>query len=180
MKTLKKIGLGLLIFIVVLVIGSFFISGKSHVERSIVINANDSLVFSKVNNLKTFTTWMPWAKMDPSTKMEFFGPESGLDQSYTWTSDKMGNGKMTVVESVPNQHCAMKLEFEGMGNSMATFDFAKEGEGVKVTWGMDSNGEGMPAYMIVPHKYMSLFMDKMVGSDFEKGLADLKAISEAK
>ncbi len=180
MKILKKIALGLLIIIALLVIGSFFISPKSHVERSIVINASDSVVFSKINNLKAFVTWMPWAKMDPATQMEFYGPESGIGHGYAWKSDKMGNGKMTIAESIPNTRIAMNMEFEGMGNSVAAFDFAKEAAGVKVTWALDSNGDGMPAYMMVPHKYFSLFMDQMVGGDFEKGLADLKALSEAK
>ena len=80
MKTLKKIGIGLLAFILVLVIVSFFLPSKSHVERSIVINANDSVIFGKVNNLKNFVTWIPWTKKDLNAKMEFFGPEQGVGQ----------------------------------------------------------------------------------------------------
>jgi hypothetical protein len=180
MKTLKKIGIALLVVVVLLITGSFFLSSKSHVERSIVINASDSLVFDKVNNLKNFITWMPWAKKDPAIQMEFFGGEKGLGQGYTWRSNKsdVGNGKMTIVQSTPNTVVVMEMDFEGMGKSGATFTLNKEAEGTKITWALDSNGEGMPAMLTVPHKYMSLFMDKMVGPDFELGLNNLKAACE--
>lgn len=181
MKTVKKIGLGLLVFLAIIVLFSFFLPSAAHVERSVVINGNDSVIFSKVNNLKNFITWMPWGKKDPNTKMEFFGPEAGIGQGYTWKSEnrEVGAGKMTIVKSAPNELVQMEMEFEGMGKSSATFTFKKENEGTKVTWAMDSNGEGMPALFYVPHKYMSLFMDKMVGPDFESGLAALKSQSEA-
>ncbi len=180
MKTLKKIGIVLVSFVLLLVIVSFFLPSTFHVERSAVINANDSVIFSNVNNLKNFVTWMPWAKMDPNTKMDFFGPEQGLGQGYNWSSEKTGNGKMTIIESAPNQKVIMELDFEGMGKSAASFGFTKEGNATKVTWAMDSKGEGIPFWMIVPHKYMSLFMDKMVGADFENGLASLKSLTEGK
>lgn len=181
MKTLKKIGIALLVLVLLLIAGSFFLSSKSHVERSIVIKASDSLVFDKINNLKNFITWMPWAKKDPAIQMDFFGAEKGLGQGYTWRSDKseVGNGKMTIVQSTPNTMVVMEMEFEGMGKSGATFTLNKEAEGTKITWALDSNGEGMPAMLTVPHKYMSLFMDKMVGPDFELGLNNLKAACEA-
>jgi hypothetical protein len=180
MKTLKRIGIILLAIIALLVVGSFFLSSKSHVERSIIINASDSLVFDKVNNLKNFITWMPWAKKDPAIQMEFFGGEKGLGQGYTWRSNKsdVGNGKMTIVQSTPNTVVVMEMDFEGMGKSGATFTLNKEAEGTKITWALDSNGEGMPAMLTIPHKYMSLFMGKMVGPDFELGLNNLKAACE--
>ena len=113
--------------------------------------------------------------------MDFFGAEKGLGQGYTWRSNKsdVGNGKMTIVQSSPNTVVVMEMEFEGMGKSGATFTLNKEAEGTKITWALDSNGEGMPAMLTVPHKYMSLFMDKMVGPDFELGLNNLKAACEA-
>lgn len=180
MKILKKIGIVLVSLLLLLVIVSFFLPSTFHVERSAVINANDSVIFSNVNNLKNFVTWMPWAKMDPNTKMDFFGPEQGLGQGYNWSSEKTGKGKMTIIESAPNQKVIMELDFEGMGKSAASFAFSKEGNGTNVTWAMDSKGEGMPFWMTVPHKYMSLCMDNMVGADFETGLASLKTLSEGK
>lgn len=180
MKTLKKIGIGLLAVILLLVIVSFFLPSKSHVERSIVINASDSVIFGKVNNLKNFVTWIPWTQKDLNAKMEFFGPEQGVGQGYTWNSEKreVGKGKMTIVESIPNQAVNMEMEFDGMGKSGAAFTFEKEGGGTKVTWAMNSNNDEMPIIWRVPSKYMCLFMDGMVGPDFEKGLATLKSASE--
>ena len=124
---------------------------------------------------------MPWAKKDPNTKMDFFGPDAGLGQGYNWMSDnrEVGNGKMTIVKSTPNQLVQMELEMEGMGKSYATFTLSKEAEGTKISWAMDSNGKDMPMLFYVPHKYFSLFMDKMVGPDFEAGLASLKSQSES-
>ena len=181
MKTLKKIGIGLLAFIALVVIVSFFLPSKSHVERSIVIKASDSAIFGKVNNLKTFVTWIPWTKKDPNSKMEFFGPEQGVGQGYTWDSEnrEVGKGKMTITQSTPNQAVDMEMEFDGMGKSGAAFTFMKEADGPKVKWEMNGNCDNMPLLWRVPSKYMCLFMDRMVGPDFEQGLASLKEMSEA-
>ncbi len=77
MKTFKKILLGLLAFIVVVLIVGFFLPRKTHVERSAEISASPEVVYDQVNNLKNWVTWSPWHHLDPKMKMEYFGPESG-------------------------------------------------------------------------------------------------------
>ncbi len=181
MKALKKIGKWLLILIIILVVVSFFLPSGSHVERSAVIKADPAVVFAQINTLKNWEKWSPWHKIDTAMKLTYAGPESGTGASYSWASEnsKVGNGKLTIMNSVPNDSIITQLEFEGMGASSGRYRFTKTDSGTKVTWAMDSKCSSLPWYWRIPAKYMGLFMDKMIGPDFEKGLASLKTLAES-
>ena len=181
MKTLKKIGLGFFGLLVLLILVAFLLPGKVHVERSLVIKASAEPVFSQVNTLKNWEKWSPWHQIDPNMKLTYAGPESGQGASYSWLSnhDQVGNGKLTIQEARTNEFIKTAMDFEGMGTSYATYNFETVPEGTKVTWGMDSNTDDMPWKFYVPSKYMNLFMDDMIGKDFEKGLNNLKAVVES-
>ena len=181
MKLLKKIGLGFLGLIALLVIVSFFLPGKVHVERSLVMKANAETTFQQVNNLKNWGKWSPWHQLDPKMQITYAGPEAGAGASYSWISehDQVGCGKLTIQESQQNQFIRSAKEFDGMGTSYATNKFESVTDGTKVTWGMDSDTNEMPWAFYVPSKYMNLFMDDMLGKDFEKGLENLKTVVES-
>lgn len=180
MKILKRILLTLGGILMLLLLISFFLPSNVKVERSITINTKAQTPFDYVNNLKMWEKWSPWHALDTLAIWEFSEPASGSNAWYTWKSNNpdVGNGKLTIVESKPYELIHTKLEFEGMGISYADYIFTPEGEGVKVTWTLESNGEGMPWYMVPMSRYFNLFMDKMIGSDYEKGLNNLKKISE--
>ncbi len=181
MKVLKKILKGLGIFILLLIILSFFLPSKTHLERSLVINAPAEVIFGQVNNLKNWGQWSAWHKKDPNMQITFTDASEGVGASYTWKGNNdVGEGTLSISASVPNDSIQTTMQFGGMGKSYGSFKFNKEDAGTKVIWAMDSKGEDMPWYMRVPSKYFSLFMDKLVGPDFEKGLADLKTVSEKK
>ncbi len=148
-----------------------------HVERSTTIQAPATLIQTHLEDFHLWEAWSPWAKIDPAMKTEFSGPASGVGAVYFWTgNDKVGEGRMTLTESVPESRVGIKLEFlkPFKSTNATTFTLTPEGEGTKVVWAMDGNNDIMG-------KAMSLFssMDKMIGPDFDKGLGSLKQIAEA-
>jgi hypothetical protein len=149
-----------------------------HVERSATIAAPPAVVFPFVNSHKNFILWSPWEKRDPNQKATFSGPEEGVGATYHWVgNDDVGEGEMKITDSKPNESVKSDLQFlkPFESKSVITYTLAPEGEGTKVTWAMD--GENGFA-----GKAMSVFMnmDKMLGTDFDEGLAKLKTVAEAK
>ena len=181
MKTLTKTGLGFFGLLVLLVLVAFLIPGKVHVERSLVIKADAEPVYSQVNTLKNWEKWSPWHQIDPKMELAYAGPASGTGASYSWTSnhDQVGNGTLTIAETQENQFIKTAMNFGDMGTSFATYKFEPVADGTKVTWAMDSDCADMPWQFYVPSKYMTFFMDDMLGKDFEKGLNNLKSVVES-
>jgi len=173
---LKKILLGVAAVIVLFTIVVMTRPATFHIERSIGVAAPPAAVFAQVNDFHTWAAWSPWEKLDPQMKKTFEGPATGVGSMYAWTgNDKVGEGKMTIQKSDPPSQVLIKLEFlkPFAATNTATFTFAPAPEGSKVTWAMDGENNFVA-------KAFSMFMDmdKMVGGDFEKGLAELKTIAE--
>lgn len=149
---------------------------KFSVSRATTINAPPHAVFEQVNDLHNWEAWSPWAKLDPNAKNSFEGAPLGPGASMSWDGNaKVGAGRMTIVESRQDERIRMKLDFKRPMESTAAveFAFAETGGATTVTWTMSGTNNFMA-------KAMSLFMncDKMVGGQFEQGLANLKAIAE--
>jgi uncharacterized protein YndB with AHSA1/START domain len=174
---LKKI-----LIVLALVIGAFAIVVATRpaafsVSRSTTIAAPPEAVFPHVNDFHKWEAWSPWAKLDPNAKNSFDGPAEGEGAKFSWAgNDKVGVGSMTITESRPSDLVRLRLEFikPFAGTSTTVFTFQPtEGQTV-VTWTMSGKNNFIA-------KAFSMFMDceKMVGPDFEKGLANLKALAEA-
>ena len=173
----KKILVALVAMVVLLLGAASTQPDTYHVERSMVVGASPDVVFPYINNFKLFREWNPWDRLDPNMEVTYVGPESGVNHSYTWKGNKdVGQGQMTITESVPNERVNMDLLFIEPFESKAltSFTLGAEGEGTKVTWSMDGDNNLMS-------KVMCLFndMDKMIGGDFERGLGNLKEVTEA-
>jgi hypothetical protein len=149
-----------------------------HVERSTEVKASPEAVFAFVGDLKTFPQWSPWQKRDPNVKITISTPSTGVGASYAWEGNKeVGKGRMTIIESTPPVRTKEKLEFIEPFPSIAEagFEVKPAGTGAStVTWSMDGKNN-------LIGKAFSLFMDmdKMIGKDFEDGLASLKKLVEA-
>lgn len=148
------------------------------ISRSATIPAAPGVVFEHVNNLQKWNDWSPWAKLDPAAKNTFTGPESGVNAAFAWAgNDQVGEGIMTITESKPTEFVQMKLEFIKPFQAVSTtaFTFAPEGEHTKMTWTMTGTNNFMG-------KAMSLIMncDKMLGTQFEEGFANLSKVVSAK
>ena len=178
MKTVVKILKWIGIVIVSILVISFLLPGKSHVERSRLIKADVPVVFNLVNDLHLWNKWSPWYHLDTTAVMEYYGGGIGKGSGYSWSSNNknVGKGKLMVTDVKDNEFIASDLTFEGMGTSKVKYTFTKEGDGTKITWAMDQDAAETPITMRPMCKYMYLFMDKMIGPDFEKGLQSMDSV----
>lgn len=173
---LKKLLLAGVVALVLLVLAGFLVSPKVHVERTLTMKASPGKIFEQINTLKNWEKWSPWHKLDPEMKLQYSGPESGVGAKYAWQSQKhgVGNGSLTISKSVSEQEVETVMVFD-KGGGVGDFKLEKAGEGTKVVWSMDADMGKNPLA-----RYMGLAMDKMVGPDFQKGLENLRQLSEAK
>jgi hypothetical protein len=146
------------------------------VTRTGRIAAPAEVVFANVNTLRKWEAWSPWAKMDPNAKSTFSGPESGPGSSMAWSgNNKVGEGRMTIMDCKPNDVIHIKLEFlrPMKATNMAEFLFKADGDQTTVTWSMSgkNNFVGKAFHMIID-------CDKMIGRDFENGLANLNTATQ--
>jgi hypothetical protein len=166
----------LAVIIVIFVIVVLMRPTDFRVTRSAAISASPDAIFPHVNDLHKFQDWSPWAKADPAAKNTFEGPAAGKGAIFRWAGNKVGAGSMTLTESQPNDLVRFQLDFlkPFKGTNMVDFTFKPEGDKTVVTWSMVGANNFVT-------KAVGLFIDceKMCGSQFEKGLADLKGIAEA-
>ena len=173
----RKILIGVAAVIVLLVLVILTRPSTFHVERSITMAAPPENAFAQVNDFRAWPAWSPWEKLDPQMKRTHEGSPAGVGAKYAWVgNDQVGEGRMTIEKSEKPSIVGIKLEFlkPWEATSATTFTFAPTSQGSKVTWAMDGENNFMA-------KAASLFMDmdKMIGADFEKGLAAMKAAAEA-
>jgi hypothetical protein len=170
--------LAIAVLIVILVVVIVTRPEDFSITRSATMSVTPQAVFPQVNDLHNWSAWSPWAKLDPNMKMTFAGPEAGTGAAYTWTGNsKVGEGRMTIVESRPSELVRIKLEFMKpfTATNASEFTFQPQGGQTTVTWSMTGKRNFMT-------KAMSLVMsmEKMLGGQFEQGLAQMKAIVEAR
>lgn len=132
--------------------------------------------FAEVNDFRRWTDWSPWEHIDPNLQRTYEGPSAGVGAKYSWQGNKqVGSGKMTITESRPGEFVRIRLEFITPFAALCDtqFAFKPEGNQTVVTWTMTGTNNFMSKAMC-----LVMSMDKMIGRDFEKGLAQLKAAVE--
>jgi hypothetical protein len=170
------------VLLALLVVGVAFVGfvaiqpSEYRVTRSATMNASAAEVFAQVNDFQKWEAWSPWAKLDPAAKNTFEGPASGTGAIFHWDgNDKVGAGSLTITESRPNEKIQLQLAFIRPFEDTCTteFTFQPHGEQTEVTWSMFGKKDFIG-------KACCLFMDmdKMIGGDFENGLASIKKIVE--
>lgn len=163
--------------IVLFLIVAAFQSPVFRIVREGTIATPPAIPFGQINDFHNWDNWSPWAKLDPAMKVTYSGAPAGKGAEYHWSgNNKAGEGHMTIVESEPDRLLRMRLEFiRPFANTNAVeFIFTSENGGTRVTWTMSGQKNFMSkAFGLI------MSMDKLVGRDFEKGLAQLKAVSEA-
>ena len=148
-----------------------------HIERSTTMTAPPDIPFAMVNDFHAWAAWSPWEKLDPDMKKTFSGPPSGAGAVYSWAGNsKIGEGRMTIERSEPPSQITIRLEFlkPFAATNKTTFTFVHVAEGTKVTWAMDGQKNFMAKAF---HMFMD--MDRLVGGDFERGLAAMKRAAES-
>jgi hypothetical protein len=172
----KKIGIAVVVVIAVILILASRQPDDFTLQRSTLIKAKPEKVFAQINDFHNWGAWDPWAKMDPSMKVTFSGAANGKGAQYAWEGNgQVGSGSMEIVESTVPTKVDIQLNFlkPMKGQDTATFTLQPQGDSTQVTWAMAGK---VPFIGKIFHLFMN--MDKMVGSQFDKGLADLKAVSE--
>ncbi len=177
MNALKKTLVGLGIVVAVLIFIGLALPSSMHVERSIVIEAPPSAVFTYVNDLKAFNEWSPWARIDPDTKYTFEGPPSGVGAKMIWSSENpgVGFGAQQITFSEPGRRVEVALDFGDQGTGSSFYELKPQGQGTEIVWGFDSDF----GYDLIG-RYFGLLMDDMVAAEYEKGLVNLKEVVENK
>lgn len=173
----KKVLIVVALLVVAFVIVVLTRPSDFSVSRSTTIGAPPEVVFAQINDFHKWEAWSPWAKLDPNATNTFEGPAAGVGSKFSWAGDrKVGVGNMTITESRPADLVRLRLEFikPFPGTSTTEFTMQPTENQTVVTWTMTGKNNFVA-------KAFSLFMDcdKMVGPDFEKGLANLKALAES-
>ncbi len=172
----------LLLVLVLLLAGiAFVLPDRVHVERSITIARPKSQIHLLLTSLRRFNEWSPWFARDPAANYTFTGPDSGVGATLAWVSRRndVGSGSQAIVAVVPDESVTLDLDFGVRGKSVARFDLRTESGETRVTWNLDSD---LPLHLDqrfgwnAVGRYMGLFMDRLVGADFERGLSNLKQI----
>lgn len=169
-----------IVFIIVLIAAAILIYAATkpdtfHVERSISIKAPQDKLFALINDFRQWDEWTPYNK-DPEMKKTYSGSDRGVGAHYAWEGNKeVGKGEITITAAIPPNRIELELHmiepFEG--RNQVVFTLKAAGDSTNITWGIDGK-------MNFIAKVMGLFfsMDRMIGRDFEAGLAKLKTVAE--
>ena len=174
---LAKILIGLAALIVLALVVVALQPSEFRITRTAAIAAPPSAVFAQVNDFHKWEAWSPWAKLDPAVRNTFSGAPAGTGAVFAWVGNsKVGEGRMTITESRPSELIRIKLEFMKpmAATHTAEFSFEPEGDRTAVTWSMFGHHSFVgKAFGLVMN------MDKMLGGEFDKGLAAMKSVAEA-
>ena len=161
-------------FTVVFYGGAYVLPPEARVERSVEIAAPPEKVFAIAGDLRRVPEWSPWVSTDPATRFEFDGPEQGVGQVMRWASNNplVGNGTEKVTEFVVNERLVTQSDYGEFGTSISTMSLVASGTGTKLTRSFASTLPG------VIDRWAGLMIDGSVGTEYEKGLANIKALAE--
>jgi effector-binding domain-containing protein len=172
----KKILIGLLGLIALLVLVGFLLPGKMEISRSVVVNAPPEYSFEEVNTLPNWEKWSYWNTQDPNMKVTYGETNQGPGSSYSWTSEPMGNGKLTLTESIPFNSIKAQLVFSEKDTAQSWYMFEPEGENTKVSMGISSEFGMNP----INRWFGFLMMESMMNEAFDYSLQKIKERAEAK
>ena len=173
----KKILIALVALVIVLVLIVAMQPAEFRVSRTATIAAPAPAVFAQVNDFHNWEAWSPWAKIDPAMKQSFAGAPAGTGAIYTWAGNhEVGEGRMTITESRPSDVIRIDLEFlkPFAGTATAEFTFKAQGDLTAVTWSMTGQKD-----FVAKAIHLVMNMDRLIGGQFETGLARMKTVAEA-
>jgi hypothetical protein len=168
---------GLVVFaVIVVLILAAMKPDTFRLQRSAGIKAAPEKIFPLLNDFHRWGIWSPWDKMDPAMQRTFTGAPAGKGAIYEWNGNKkVGQGRMEILDSSPSSKVVVKLDFikPFEGHNTAEFTLVPAGDTTNVTWSMHGP---TPFGMKIFHVFVN--MDRLVGKDFEAGLANLKSAVE--
>lgn len=172
MKILKAL-LGLSTLLVgILLVGALAMSPDYAVSRTIVIKAPADKIYPLIDSSQGWASWGVWYRKDPQMQVKNSGAAQGVGAAWSWTSESQGNGSMKLTAALPGQKVTYELQIDDFDPSQGEITLTPEGGATRVTWRMN----GRMGKLVF--RWFGLFMDKLVGPDFEGGLANLKQLAE--
>lgn len=173
---IKRLLLAVAIVIAGVLLYAATLPDSFRVARSTTVKAPPDKVYPLIADFRQWPQWSPWEKLDPAMKRSYGGPPQGAGASYAWSgTGDVGQGRMEIVRATPPTQVDIQLDFiEPMASrNLTVFTLAPQADGTRVEWVM----QGPSGYLT---KLMTVFVsiDKMIGKDFEAGLANLKAAAE--
>ncbi len=175
MRMLKWIAGIVLALVALFVAGAYLLPSSVTTERTVLIEAPPDRVYARLIDLKKFTDWSPWAKLDPDAQYTFEGTPEGPGQVMKWSSthEQVGSGSQEIMEATPNENIKVALDFGDMGTARSWYTLKPEGAGTQVTWGFATDLGNNPLM-----RWMGIKFDDWIEADFDRGLASLKQVVE--
>ena len=174
MKALKILLIAVVVLLALLVGSGLLLSPKFSLSRTVTVNAPPEKIYALIADPRGWKAWSAWNQRDPAMAIEYSGSASGPGAVWAWKSKSQGDGKMTFTTAEAPKRLGYELFFPDFGTtSTGDFRLDPNGGGTQVTWAMNGDMGANPVY-----RWMGLFMDKMVGPDFDAGLANLKVLAE--
>ncbi|MGZ5131050.1 MAG: SRPBCC family protein [Caldimonas sp.] len=174
MRILKWVGGVIVGLVVLLVVVGWFLPATFTVVRAIEVAAPPDKVYALAADPRGWKEWSAWNKRDPQMQIVYSGAASGAGAKWQWKSKSQGDGAMTLTAAEPGRRVAFDLYFPDFGTtSKGELRFEPSGTGTHVTWTMNGDMGTNPVY-----HWFALSADRMVGKDFDEGLAGLKVAAE--
>jgi uncharacterized protein YndB with AHSA1/START domain len=174
MRWLKRAVLAVAVLAAVFLGVGLVLPSGFKVQRSVTIAAPPDKVYAFIADPRQWKAWSAWNRRDPAMQVQYAGAASGTGAQWSWQSRTEGNGAMEFVAAEPGERVAYLLTFPDMGmRSKGELRLAPEAGGTRVTWINEGDMGRSPV-----NRWFGLFMDRLVGPDFEQGLAGLKALAE--
>jgi hypothetical protein len=170
---LKWIGAVLIGLLALLIVGGWLLKPGYRVERSLLVNAPAEQIYAHLDSSDGWQRWGVWYRRDPQMKVKASGSALGTGAAWDWTSDSQGNGRMLITAAETGRRVAYELRIDDFNPSSGELRLEPETGGTRVIWLMQGDMGGNPI-----NRWFGLFMDKLVGPDFEAGLAKLKQLAE--
>jgi uncharacterized protein YndB with AHSA1/START domain len=174
MKILKVLLYIVVALVLIIGVGGMFLPSQIALQRSAQINATPDKIYPLIAAPKAWKDWSAWNKRDPVMEIVYSGPESGNGATWDWKSKSQGNGHMAFKDAAPPEKIGYDIAFPDYGAAYSgEFILEAKDGGTYVTWTLHGDVGKNPI-----NRWMGLFMDKLVGPDFEAGLAGLKTLAE--
>lgn len=171
---IKKILFVIAGLIVLLVLIGFMLPAKLEVSKSVTINASSSAVFEEINDLQRWEKWQYWNSLDPNMKITYGEKKEGAGASYSWTGPQLGEGDLSIKESIPNKSIAIEMNFSG-NPANGFYSLEPDGENTKLNFNF-SNDAGMNP---IGH-WINVFMKREIEKSFDYAGEKIKGIAESK
>lgn len=170
MKILKRIAIGFVVLVLILLAVSFFLPANWKAERSVTIDAPASVIFPYINTLKKWPEWTVWYEREPNLQVSYEGPEAGVGAVSRW-SGKDGAGEMRITDSRADQAVGYDLIFnQGEFRLRGEIELNAAAGATHISWRSSGDTGVNPV-----HKYFALMMETWIGRDLEQSLAKLKS-----